>query len=196
VGSRWLLRKSTFPEGRGPVLKDLPAPPFWEGEAPAEPAHLWEGEAPAEPNTHRTPLWEGEAPAEPNNHHAPLGGRGSRRAERQCSVFSNRKARPRWELRSPGISVNTSGNAVCSCAQDFALSPFWGRGRTRKNAEKRMGTGVGLFQPRKTRFSIFSVQCSIFSNRKARPRWAHCTTHFLQAQKKFNDRTCETPTRG
>ena len=65
MGSRWLLRKSTFPEGRGPVLKDLPAPPFWEGEAPAELAHLWEGEAPAVPNTHRTPLWEGEAPAEP-----------------------------------------------------------------------------------------------------------------------------------
>ncbi len=81
---------------------------------------------------------------------------------RKCSVFSNRNARHRWggcfcraggicgvqgcsaqrELRSPTIAVNTSGNSVCSCAQDFALSLFFGRGKTRKNAENRMGTEV------------------------------------------------------
>ena len=81
---------------------------------------------------------------------------------REFSVFSNRKACPRWsgcysraggiggvpgcsaqrELRLPRIAVNTADNAVCICAQDFALILFFGRGRTRKNAENRMGTGV------------------------------------------------------
>ena len=37
------------------------------------------------------------------------------------------------ELRPPRIAVNNSDNAVCSSAQDFALSLFW----PRKNAEKR-----------------------------------------------------------
>jgi hypothetical protein len=88
---------------------------------------------------------------------------------REFSVFSNRKACPRWsgcscraggiggvpgcsaqrELRPPRIAVNTSGNAVCSCAQDFALILFFGRGRTRKIAWGR--------------------EFSVFSNRKARP---------------------------
>ena len=60
------------------------------------------------------------------------------------------------ELRPPRIAVNTSGDAVCTCAQDFALSPFFW---PRKNAEERgksHGHGGGLFQPRKTRFSVFS----------------------------------------
>jgi len=39
------------------------------------------------------------------------------------------------ELRPSTIAVNTSDNAVRSCAQDFALGPFFGRGRARKNAE-------------------------------------------------------------
>jgi len=41
------------------------------------------------------------------------------------------------ELRPPRIAVNTSGNAVCSCAQDFALILFFGRGMPRNAAEER-----------------------------------------------------------
>ena len=87
----------------------------------------------------------------------PLGRRGSCRAGGISGVPGSSVQR---ELRPPSIAVNTSGNAVCSCAQDFALSLFFGRGRTRKNAENRMGT------------SVFRFQCSVFSHRKARPRWA------------------------
>jgi hypothetical protein len=76
-------------------------------------------------------LWEGEAPAEPD-------------VSFQCSVIA--KPAPVGadapavsgssalrKLRPPRIAVNTSGNAVCSCAQDFALILFWG---PRKNAEE------------------------------------------------------------
>ncbi len=70
----------------------------------------------------------------------PLGGRGSCRAGRQCSVFSHRKVRQfggrgasrtagpsrqtrcsaQQELR-PSEGDNTRGDAIRSCAQDFAL---------------------------------------------------------------------------
>ena len=81
----------------------------------------------------------------------PLGGRGSCRAGRQCSVLSfqfsviakptpvgaDAPAEPgcsaQRELRPSTIAVNTSDNAVRSCAQDFALSLFFGRGRTRND---------------------------------------------------------------
>ena len=94
-----------------------------------------------------SPPWEGEAPAEPD-------------VSVQCSVLSaqfsvlsfqfsviakptpvgaDAPAEPgcsaQRELRPPRIAVNTSDKAVCSCAQDFALSLFFGRGKTWKNAE-------------------------------------------------------------
>ena len=56
------------------------------------------------------------------------------------------------KLRPPSIEVNTSGDAVCSCAQDFALILFLAaekRGRTQKIA------WVGEF--------------SVFSHRKVPP---------------------------
>ena len=48
----------------------------------------------------------------------PLGRRGSCRAGGISGVPGSSVQR---ELRPPSIAVNTSGNAVCSCAQDFAF---------------------------------------------------------------------------
>ena len=87
--------------------------PPWEGEAPAEPFHPWEGESPA------APFHLGSASLLPSRTSV---------LSNQCSVIAKGKNPDAGTplstvvaiLRGP-LVVNTSGNAIGSPAQDFAL---------------------------------------------------------------------------